>query len=715
MRILFIIKEKTPHPLVMMISLINGLCAGLVIYLSLFQRHFFSYRYLAYALLITIVVFVLSAFLISKFLQKTWFSQPIKNRILLIIATSLLAVMLIPNLVDQVPLPYFLLPDKSLEIRIPTNEPPSPRPEVQFLWLKTDLGFVNFSSLSTTDNWVKGGDGLALPSSNIGEIIWKGKVGYSSIIAFSRTLEPVFIQVIWDGESSLVNLSLHPDEIHEIENKFHIPLTYQLPFLFSLFISLVWILTASALLLSAKPQTHPIQNSRPGLSWLIYASPMLIVWGVTLLVFWPGMMNPDSLSQWRQAVSMKFADWHPVFHTLLISVLIRIWNTPAVVAIAQIFFLAITVAWGLKALEESGVPRAALWTLSIGFALFPTNSVIAVTLWKDVANAIAVFWLTIILLKIWQTNGAYISKPHRWLILGIAGFFTSIFRQNGIPVAIGTLALLPIFYRAQWRPLAGGLITAVLILVGVKGPIYGLLDVSRRQSGQFDILLLHHIAAHVDHGTGLTPQENDYLGALKPIDDWIYDCCYVGTISLPTTGFNRSIYLENSQQNRKVAWHLFTRAPMVNLRHMLCAGDLTWKFRNLQCYAKSSHTISHWEAGKENWISRNSIPIQENSILPKLVQPYLGWLRLFGFEYSQLAFFMLPAFFLYLLILILIVQSLRSNNFRVWLIGVPVFIQSVVLFLVSFSPGYRYQYGTVLVGLLSIGLLFIPAKKRILE
>ena len=48
----------------------------------------------------------------------------------------------------------------------------------------------------------------------------------------------------------------------------------------------------------------------------LYTLPMVAVWGIYLLTFFPGMMSPDSNVQWGQILSGQFNDAHPVFHTL---------------------------------------------------------------------------------------------------------------------------------------------------------------------------------------------------------------------------------------------------------------------------------------------------------------------------------------------------------------------------------------------------------------
>jgi hypothetical protein len=50
--------------------------------------------------------------------------------------------------------------------------------------------------------------------------------------------------------------------------------------------------------------------------------------------------------------------------------------------------------------------------------------------------------------------------------------------------------------------------------------------------------------------------------------------------------------------------------------------------------------------------------------------------------------------------------SIRLKDWHYLFFVMPAVIQSAVLFLINISQTYRYQYGVILVGLFSIGLIF---------
>ena len=74
-----------------------------------------------------------------------------------------------------------------------------------------------------------------------------------------------------------------------------------------------------------------------------------------------------------------------------------------------------------------------------------------------------------------------------------------------------------------------------------------------------------------------------------------------------------------------------------------------------------------------------------------------------------------PAFYLFLSIYCTGLLAFRRKNWKLILFLVPVVLQSLTLLLVNISQAYRYQYGVVLVGLISIGFLFLPKQNDYLQ
>ena len=691
-----------------------GFSLGLCIYLVTMQRHFFlSKRYLAYGLLIAAAGMVVSACLNEFVLRRRVEKQSQGMRAAALVFSVLMGLIALANTRGQ-PL-YYLLPDTKLEMLIPIGELPEGQENVQLSWIHTGQDYVHYTALDIEGEWERVEKNIVFAPEQEVRISWEGKVGAEPEVGFRLTRYDQPVYVAWNGDWQEYNLysdSIDPEEPNLlIRDELQVPLLNRVPFMLS-FTILAGYLIFIALMVLGTWQPEKKQAGRGGkYAWLLYMLPMVICWGFTLLVFWPGFMTNDSMAQWVQGVTGIFQDWHSAFHAFLIALLMKLWYSPAIVAIIQIIALALLVAWGLKILEENGVSKIITWLICFLFASLPTNNVLMATIWKDIPYAISFLWLSILLLSIFLSEGNWIEKKYNWLVLGLAGFFVAIFRKNGVSVAFASLLFLPFFYRPQLKKYLKSFLLLCLLYGLVKGPLYSVMHVDRDVSGQSNLILLHHIAAHWDEGTSFTPEEETYLNSILPLAEWDYSCCYMGPVYFHS-GFKQDEFLKNTRENIQLALNLFKRNPGVDIKHMFCAGEIVWKYGNAQCYMKSTQGFYSIEDDNIEWIIPNDVGLKENSQFPDLVKPYIENLRKFGFFDNRLVFYLTPAFNLYLVLFCAMVSVIRFNNWKAWIFCLPVLSQSVALFFINFVPAFRYLYSNLLVGAFFEGLLFIPSKTR---
>ncbi|BBB49023.1 hypothetical protein [Pelolinea submarina] len=686
-------------------SAVIGLSISAAIYLGSLQRHFFSKRYAIYALLIALAATILAAWLRQRWLSHRYHNLPRAIRITVVVFSVILSLVLLANI--QIQPVYYLLPDTTMEVRIPIGTIPDGEESVRLLWVETGQGYVYYQNMHFEGQWERVEKNIVFPPNQEVRFTWTGKVGSTPQIAFRMTHydQPVFIS--WNGEGKEYNLNQPKEPNILIDSHLDIPLIYKMPFILAFSISAGFVLFALLILLGTWQPAKRQGKAYARGAWLWYMLPMVLLWGFTLLVFWPGIMSGDSITLWNQNLVGEYSDWQSAFYALVLAGLMKIWYSPALITILQILSFSFLVAWGLKALQEEGVSRIILWGISLLFALSPINNLYATTLWRDIPYALAVMWLTVIAVKVYLSQGKWV-EGWGWVWLGVSGFFIAILRQNGIPVAFSLLVLLPIFYSKYRKQLSRSLLLCLAFFLLMKGPVYSWLNVDRSKSGQSNLILLHHIAAHLDADTALKADEEEYLNSFLSIPDWKYYCCYVGTISYDND-FERDRFLASSSENRKLALDLFLRDPLVDVQHTVCSGELTWRFNDNQCYMKSTHGFNSWVPGEVSWIVPNDAGLKEDSRFPTLVTPYVDALRIFGFRDDFLVVYLRPALYLYLAMFFIMVEIIRRKDFRVALVVLPLIIQSAILFLVSYAPAIRYQYSNYLVGLYLLGILFLPA------
>ena len=688
-----------------------GVSIAAFVYLAFLQRHFFSYRYIAYTIAIAAASTLAVGWCNQHYIYQRLRFLAKKIRGFTIAIAIFLSIILLINI--KIEPFYAILPDTSLEITFNTPPLPDDQEGVRLLLIETGQGFVPYSYLEYHGEWERiFGNTIFSPNQEVA-VNWTGKVGTQAIIAFRKTNFSQPLTVTWNGTSQTQNLQGDNKEDLFFRTNFDIPWYYFLPFIVSFFVTAFY-LTLTALIWMAGwniPQNASAAQHKPS-TWLVFALPMLAVWLLVLLILWPGILTNDSLSIWSMAQTGQIDDWQSAFYTFLIAVLSGIVPSPAFVLILQIIIFALVVAWGLSILRTNGVPPFVLWSASLLMAFFPPTILYVVTLWKDIPYAIAMLALTIGLFAIVASDGKWGTQHGRWVMIAIFAFLVGIFRHNGAPVAAIVVLMLPFAFRKFWKPYASAAALSIFLILLVRGPIYDQWIVAQERSGQSNLIFLHHIAAHIDAGTNLTTDEEQYLNQFQPVNDWNYSCCYVGNISYDQD-FNRSGFLSNTPSNRKLAIDLFKRAPLVDIRHAFCAGELSYQFmNNQQCWhMKSLHGFINTHPGKENWIGNvHNTGISEASLLPGLISPLILALRPFGIFDASLVFYLRPAFWLFISMMASSVLVIRRQNPNYLVALLPTLGQSLLLFLIAFASAFRYYYSNCLIGIFLLASIFLPQK-----
>ncbi len=252
-----------------------------------------------------------------------------------------------------------------------------------------------------------------------------------------------------------------------------------------------------------------------------YAAPCLVVWSVSLLAFWPGLMNADSVYQWEQMLSGRYNDIHPAAHTLTIWLVTRVWLSPAAYALAQIGALAFTFALAMRELALVGVSRRAQMALTALFALSPVNNASVINLWKDTLYAIALLGLFWMLLRVWRTGGGWLHSRRAVALAAVLLAAVALFRHNGPPVALLTLLTFPLVGRSvsiRQVVLIGG--SALMLIVAVRGVVYPALDVTPTPPWFARQMQIHQLGAYATHSVQLDDADRALLERLLPLDEW---------------------------------------------------------------------------------------------------------------------------------------------------------------------------------------------------
>jgi hypothetical protein len=666
-------------------------------YLTFIQTPNLSKREFLFAMLIWAMLLPMVYILLERFLLPIFHDHRPRDLIFWLLISALFG-LLIVNTTHQSYF-YLLLPKHSLKIVVPQAEGPQAESRsITLRWLTTDLGDVSFSLLQKEGDWQITESGLTHTGSSPASLFWQGRVGSSSRIDFQNAPKAGKVDVTWDGEKIVTDLkNNNPDLlIYPISFEFH-PVNLFIVHFLIWFVFTFLFMTITLFLVHGRIQKRS-NVSKGKFYWLLYSLPMIIIWGIYLLTFFPGIMTPDSINQWGQVVSGQFNDAHPVFHTLIMWLLTRIWFSPAIIGSVQIVFLSLVVAWGISILDWKGLPDWASWLLVIIFSLSPVNGNMVITLWKDLPYSISIFLFSLLILKVVLSKGVFLQSRISWVLLGLTGFCIASLRHNGFPIPFISLLALFLVYHSKWRSLllAGALFLGLWVFIQV--PIFNLIG-AEKKAGSFEQILVHHIAAHMVAGENLTPEEQKLANIIVPSGEWQYNCCS-NVYTMASLGYSDTRNAENSFAILKLFWSLAIREPLVEINHQKCVSSVVW--------ALPSKCGLYWLNPKSqtSWIDTNSYQLQENSQLKSLL-PFLSSL-LIGMKSDPTSIVLIsPSLYLFFLIFVLIFFSVKQHEKKIYLFGLPAIIQSFTILFISLSSDFRYQYCVYLVGVFSIGLFLL--------
>ena len=128
---------------------------------------------------------------------------------------------------------------------------------------------------------------------------------------------------------------------------------------------------------------------------IIFSIPF-IMFGIYLVILYPGVLSYDSYNQLTQIKYMTFTSSHPFFHTFIEMVLMKIVDTPAIVGLFQITFFSVlwTRICKYNRIKHSNFDFSYQVVLTVLLGINPLNKIMSITLWKDVLYSYMVLLLS---------------------------------------------------------------------------------------------------------------------------------------------------------------------------------------------------------------------------------------------------------------------------------------------------------------------------------
>lgn len=225
-----------------------------------------------------------------------------------------------------------------------------------------------------------------------------------------------------------------------------------------------------------------------GVLFLGYLGMILLCWLPVFLAYYPSVFAYDAEGQLYQVIAHDYSTHHPLLHTLFLGAFFRLGGRlgsysagMAAHSIVQMLLMAAAFAYALLTLYKEGVKRSLRLLLLAFYALFPANSVLALSTTKDVLFAALVLCYVLELHRLCCRKTAAAKKEQTWrqnvfcmLPLVLIGVTMLLFRNNALYALLVSAplaaAILKRARRSEWkRYLWAALCTLVLFVMVSTG------------------------------------------------------------------------------------------------------------------------------------------------------------------------------------------------------------------------------------------------------
>jgi len=302
---------------------------------------------------------------------------------------------------------------------------------------------------------------------------------------------------------------------------------------------------------------------------------------VGLAAFYPGAYPIDSLQQFSQARgTFILRDSHPVMHTMIIRLLLSIWDNEMFVVIFQMACFAAVVGRACGVVYRCGVPGWLIFAATVVFSLLPNQIMFHICPLKDVLFTSAMMWGTLLLGDL-AMDVTCIRRPAYWIQMVLSMLMIATIRHNGIiPAAMMAVLLLILtlkYYRLVKLYSAAAAIAFVALMCVWKGPVLNLLGALPNDATPY-MTMFCAVGSVINKGGTLSEENMEKLKRVMPLEDWAAyysrfsghdDYMFVRPGGMDLTGFSAG-------EAFSIYWDAFTRYPDIVIKDRLDGANLLW-------------------------------------------------------------------------------------------------------------------------------------------
>lgn len=432
---------------------------------------------------------------------------------------------------------------------------------------------------------------------------------------------------------------------------------------------------------------------------------IFIMWLPAYLILYPGVLSYDMISQTSSALGQITDNHHPVLHTWLIRVFMRMGKNLfssyesgiGIFSLLQMVILSYALSRMVMLLKKKAVPILVVIGTAVLSGVWFMNACLASTMIKDTLHAAFLVLFCCHYAEIATNPLEYISQKRNLVFFPIISFFMCAFRNNGIHIYLFCFAALLVLRISRIKkvkryvPLIAVVLLPVIMFKIYTGPVFDALGIEAgqvREALSIPIQQLQRVA--ITKADELSSEQTEMMGYYIDDLEWMESSSgriYDPFISDPA----KSCFYSNRYESDPIAFWKF----------YLQIGK---QFSKEYIAAFLSNTLGYWYPGfygysyvmYDNYPSEVfSEPLERKSILKsQVLEKYYESVCSSDFWRSTwgLRIFFVPGFAPWIL-LFAVVLSWRKKGF--FTMALPLFMPLVAqygIMLLSPMSSFRYSW-----------------------
>lgn len=207
---------------------------------------------------------------------------------------------------------------------------------------------------------------------------------------------------------------------------------------------------------------------------------ILLIWIPVLLAYYPGIFDYDVHTQLNYVINNDYSTHHPLIHTLILGFFYNIgeklgsYNIGMLFyTIMQMLFVAIIMTYAIVYLKNRGISKRMSYIVILFYAILPLNSVLTISITKDIYFSAFVLAFIVSLMQIRDQNWKLSKK---YILFILYAIFMILFRSNAIYALIISLIIMMFLGIKKHKNIILAVLISIVLAMLIQNGMEGLLN-----------------------------------------------------------------------------------------------------------------------------------------------------------------------------------------------------------------------------------------------